>query len=71
VAESRAKLVYIDKKIIIKELVVLKVIWNKVSKYYLLFYLLSSSLNKSLICLLFYSLDYLYKYQVHLYLNCL
>ena len=65
-AESRAKLVYIDKKIIIKGLVVLKGIWNKVSKYYLLFYLLSSLLNKLLIRLLFYPLNYLYKYQVYL-----
>jgi hypothetical protein len=62
VAESRAKLVYIYKKIIIKELVVLKGIWSEVSKYYLLFYLLSSPLNRSLIRFLFYSLDYLYKY---------
>ena len=68
-AESRAKLVHINKKIIIKGLVVLKGIWNKVSKYYLLFYLLSSPLNKLLIRLLFYPLNYLYKYQVHLRLN--
>ena len=68
-AESRAKLVHIDKKIIIKGLVVLKGIWNKVSKYYLLFYLLFSSLNRLLIRLLFYSLNYLYKYQVRSYLN--
>jgi hypothetical protein len=62
VAESRAKLVYIYKKIIIKGLVVLKGIWSKVNKYYLLFYLFSSPLNRLLIRLLFYSLNYLYKY---------
>ena len=70
-AESRAKLVHIYKKIIIKGLVVLKGIRSKVSKYYLLFYLLSSLLNKLLIRLLFYPLNYLYKCQVYPHLNYL